>query len=119
MTNPDLNDLSLYYSDKFFIERTIEQIKKDLQLGEDELTLSEEDSYLFDQLVSKVQSVINYLLDKSFEQFLQCMYRIDINQKQLDNCIVNGNYDSKLIAETVVKRCLQKVVIKEWYKKNT
>ena len=118
MTKPELSDLSLYYSDEFFIQKTIDQIRKDLSLSDEELCIEKSDDALFYQLVTRVEKVINYLLDKSFEQFLQCMYRVDINQKQLENCKINGSYDSKLISETIVKRCLQKVVIKEWYKQN-
>jgi hypothetical protein len=118
MNKPEINNLATYYTDELIIKSTVQQLRKDLELGESELILDAQNSTLYDSLVEQVKVVMDDLLSQSFEQFSQCMYRIDISQNQLGTCILDGNYDTTLIAELVVKRCLQKVVIKEWYKKN-
>ena len=119
MKAPDFNNLSSYYSNENILRKTIIQLRKDLALSEEEFELTNTNQSLFEQLVNQVQRVIDDLLDSSFERFSQCMYRIDISEMQLEQCKTNNNYDSALISEMVIKRCLQKVVIKEWYKKNT
>jgi len=119
MEKPDISNISHYYTNEFIILNTVKQLQKDLGLAEDQLVLNSQDESLFHSLVKQVKIVIDDLLNRSFEQFSQCMYRIDISQKQLATCMQEGNYNSTLIAEMVVKRCLQKVVIKEWYKNRT
>lgn len=119
MNTPDLNNLSSYYANENFLNKTIIQLRKDLALGEEELKLEDSNLSFFEQLVNQVKRVVDDLLDSSFERFSQCMYRVDISQMQLERCKTGNNYDSKLISEMIIKRCLQKVVIKEWYKKNS
>ena len=116
MKQPDLSNLSLYYSDVFIIDKTVLQIRKDLGLEEKELIIEQSGKSLFENLTGQVKKVIDDLVSKSLEQFFQRMYRIDLSQSQLEQCKVNRQYDTKLVAEMIVKRCLQKVVIREWYK---
>ncbi|MBT8195227.1 MAG: hypothetical protein HKO56_09010 [Bacteroidia bacterium] len=119
MNKPDISNLSAYYTNELIIKSTVIQLRKDLELDESELSIDKLNGSLFETLVKQIKVVIDDLLSRSFEQFSQCMYRVDISQKQLEKCMHEGNYNSTLIAEMVVKRCLQKVVIKEWYKKHT
>lgn len=49
---------------------------------------------------------------------MQLLYRIDINEAQLKRHLNNHKDEShlKLIAELIIKRVLQKIVIKQYYK---
>lgn len=51
---------------------------------------------------------------------MQLLYRIDISEAQLKRHLLNHKTESHLtiIAELIIKRVLQKVVIKQYYKNN-
>lgn len=51
---------------------------------------------------------------------MQLLYRIDISEAQLKRYLLNHKTENHLtiIAELIIKRVLQKVVIKQYYKNN-
>jgi hypothetical protein len=57
---------------------------------------------------------------KSEVNLMQLLYRIDINEAQLKKHLneYNGEDQFNVIAELIIKRVLQKVVIRQYYKNN-
>ena len=51
---------------------------------------------------------------------MQLLYRIDISEAQLKRYLLENKSDNyfNVIAELIIKRVLQKVVIKQFYKNN-
>jgi hypothetical protein len=81
-----------------------------------ELEISE--NYTFDDLKQALFYRIKELLDKNVERLLSMLYRVDLNQKKLDEIFENGSKEdiAAKIAEAVIERQLQKIKTREFYK---
>lgn len=81
-----------------------------------EMTIS--DSYSLDDLKRALFNRISELLDKNVERLLSMLYRVDLNQKKLDEIFQNNSKEdiAEKIAEAVIKRQMQKIKTREFYK---
>jgi hypothetical protein len=63
---------------------------------------------------------IRELLDKNVERLLSMLYRVDLNQKKLDEIFEHGSKDeiALKISEAVIERQLQKIKTRQLYKNN-
>jgi hypothetical protein len=87
-----------------------------------DLNLEEENSVVFsnnlEELKSKLEKIIAYLLDNEFERLLNAMYRLDINEDKFKEALAfNGSQDiSSRITELIIEREIQKVKTRIRYK---
>jgi len=81
-----------------------------------ELTIA--DNYTLDDLKQALFYRIRELLDKNVERLLSILYRVDLNQKRLDEIFQNNSKEeiAEKIAEAVIERQLQKIKTREYYK---
>jgi hypothetical protein len=101
------------------LNETVEQIKKDL--GESGFTIhfSGNTHTAYIELIDQLQPIIENLLQKNYTHLMQVLYKIDIPEKLFKNVLTsNLSNTSHKIAELIIKRELQKVVIRNEYKKN-
>lgn len=67
-------------------------------------------------LFNQLKEVISILLQKSFDDFLNILYRIDINENQIKKVIDNMSEDvEEQISFIILKRVWQKVWFKKFY----
>lgn len=58
------------------------------------------------------------LLERNVERLLSILYRVDLNQKRLDEIFMNGTKEeiAEKIAEAVIERQIQKIETRKLYK---
>ncbi len=71
-------------------------------------------------ILEKIISELHRSEAKADAQLMNLLYRIDIGEAQLKKYLTSHPHENHLttIAELIIKRVLQKVVIKEYYKRN-
>lgn len=88
-----------------------------------DLNLEEENNAVFannlEELKSKLEKIIAYLLDNEFERLLNAMYRLDINEDKFKEAFAfSGSQGiSSRIAELIIEREIQKVETRNRYKR--
>lgn len=109
------NSNRIYFEDKDYLRKTLEQIQRDFNMSgvnfDDPITLPE----TYNELFSLVLDSIAVLLRNSDDQLKNLLYRIDISeisiQKRLMNTL-NSEIDT-VISNMVIERCLLKVLTRE------
>ena len=72
----------------------------------------------YEELFDQIEPHINQLIHSSQQKFMGILYRIDLSDEQIKNA-VNKNASepfSEIITDLIIKRELQKVVIRNHYK---
>jgi hypothetical protein len=97
--------------------QTLAQIEKDFESSGIRLTVSKQNTS-FEELVHTLSPEIKQLMDKNYQGFLNLLYRIDIPEVKLKKEIAlkKEMRMEEVVAELIIKRELQKVVIREFYK---
>lgn len=115
----NLTDLTEYTNHIDLLTLTVEQIKKDFDLYGMEIHFSGNENSAYEELTSQISPYIENLLNSNYEKFLSLLYRIDVPEKKLSQIIMHSN-DVKVleISDLIIKRELQKVVIRTYYKEN-
>lgn len=100
------------------IQSTIHQIKKDFQWYDEDLSIDEADQDIVGKLKLKLTVLVNRMLELDTYRFFQLMYTIDIPEEQVRNCLMNEANESGIeeLVELIIKRELQKVLIREHFK---
>jgi hypothetical protein len=102
-----------YFSDKSILRELILQIRKDFELSGIALKLLLSKQYSFNEL-SMILS--DGFMKMGATAMFQILYRVDVSEQQLQKGMPTPGIDTKLIAELVIKRELQKVVLRRFYR---
>lgn len=116
-----VKNLEAYNQRKEMIRLTIDQIRKDFQWYDEDLNIEQNESSIVDQLRQKVMTLVNRMLELDTYRFFQLMYVVDIPESEVKRCLLNKK-DVKGIEELVdliIKRELQKVLIREHFKQQS
>jgi hypothetical protein len=110
-------DLSQYMNRQDLLKETLAAINKDLLSAGEAAAVDEAEEVTYMELVEKLSPVIEVLFTSRITVFMNLMYRIDIPQEKLDE-IISGNSENIIvrITELIIKRELQKVVIRNFYR---
>jgi len=104
-----------YLSDKSIFRELILQIRKDFESSGIAVKLLLNKRYSFDELSTILEDVF---LKTGATAMFQLLYRVDVSEQQLQRGMPTPGIDTKLIAELVIKRELQKVVLRRLYSAN-
>ena len=110
-------NITPYFNKLEYITATAEQIKKDFDLFGIEIKFSGEEENAYNELLYQVSPHIAKLIESNYQKLLNLLYRIDVNESKI-SAIVNDTTVSSLseaIADLVIKRELQKIVIRRHY----
>lgn len=111
-----LSNLELHYKNEELVRKTAEQIQKDFLIIGEEITYSGNYITAYTELFSQLSSIVDYYVNKKFEQFLLLMYRIDINENVIKTLL---NDNTKNIVEEathlIIEREFKKVIIRKFY----
>ena len=110
-------EIEQYFNNSTLIDQTINQIKKDFIEFDFNIEITNKGENLFEELIAEISPVIDYLLEKQLEKLMSLIYRIDIDERKI-KLALNAEKPHVSISELVVKRELQKVVIRNYYKGN-
>jgi len=106
-----------YLQDAEILNQTGEQIKKDFAFFEIEILFESSYQNGYDKLYDQVFPQIKKLLSSNSQKIFSLLYRVDISEVQLKNESQKNleQTSEQLITHLIIKRCLQKVVLRKLY----
>ena len=116
MDVPDLQaspgNLSEYFTDKQILRLLVLQMNKDLASAGIPLKFLLTAKYGFDEMRMRLSRELEKL---SMQQVFNFLYRVDISEQQLRRGMPTPGLDLDLFSELIIKRELQKVVLRKLY----
>ena len=112
--------IQAYINNLALLEQTVEQIKKDFDFFGMEIKFSGNKYNAYEELFNQIQPHIERLMTKDYQRFMNVLYRIDVNEEQLKRKLSENASEStsEIISDFIIKRELQKVVIRNYYKQD-
>ncbi|MES2592967.1 MAG: hypothetical protein V4608_13880 [Bacteroidota bacterium] len=114
----NFTDLSQYINRLDLIKATADQIIKDFDMFGLEIKFSGNAYNAYEELFDQIEPHIDKLIHSNQQKFMSILYRIDLSDVQLQKA-VNENLTesfSAVVSDLIIKRELQKVVIRNHYK---
>jgi len=115
---PTLNELTPYCNRKDLLEKVVIQIQKDFNWFSFTIIFSEEtETSPYQQLYEQILPMVDEMLNDNYTKLLSLLYRIDIGEDFLNRRlkeIFNADTD-EVITDLIIKRELQKVIIRDMY----
>lgn len=106
-------DLQPYLTDIHILTLTAEQIKKDFAFFSLPITFSGNKETAYIELFDQIEPHLKHLMDTDYQKFLSLLYRVDIKEREIHR---STEYEtSKHLTDLVIKRCLQKVILRKLY----
>ena len=118
MNFPKLSELTPYYNRLDLLEKVVEQVKKDFNCFSYEITFTgNENSTPYQELYKQILPLIDELLNDDYPKLMAMLYRIDIDEEFLNRELkATAHADTdEVITDLILKRELQKVIIRETY----
>ena len=112
-----LSEVPDFLKQKELLQATIAQLQKDLAWQNLELPLSE--SSTVEGLKLKLSSLVSYLEQGQYQTLTNILYRVDMSEQQIKKAMENlvDEPSSDVLAQLILHRCLQKVIIKQHFSK--
>lgn len=97
------------------LPETLALVGKDLNLTEDELRKTHENT---EQFRIWLANQISYKMETDMEALLQAMYRLDISETKAMQALTNQTEQppALALADLVIEREIQKINTRRWYK---
>lgn len=111
----DLPELPQLIKDDKLLLEVIAQLEKDL--GESYPDLASIEYVEVDQLITQLADILYDIHARSSSRFHNLLYRIDVPENQVQNNITSSGFDWPELARLILKRELQKVVLKRYFGK--
>jgi hypothetical protein len=114
----NFTDLSKYFNQLDLIKDTANQIIKDFDMFGMEIKFSGNAYNAYEELFEQIEPQIKRLIDFNHSKFMGILYRIDLNDLHIQKAINENSSEpfSEIITDLIIKRELQKVVIRNHYK---
>lgn len=111
-----LNEIKLHYKNEELVKKTAEQIQKDFQIIGEEISYSGNYIRAYEELYNQLYTIVDYYVNKKFEQFLLLLYRIDIDENIIKN-LLHDNSKNFIEESTqlIIEREFKKVMIRQYY----
>jgi hypothetical protein len=115
----NFTDLSQYINRLDLIKDTADQIIKDFDMFGMEIKFSGNAFNAYEELFDQMEPHIKKLIDSNQQKFLGILYRIDLSDEQIKKAVHGNSTEpfSMIVTDLIIKRELQKVVIRNHYKK--
>lgn len=114
----DLSNLSQYFNKLDLIKDTAEQIIKDFDMFGLEIRFSGNAYNAYEELFEQIEPHIKKLIDSNPSKFMGILYRIDVSDERVKKAVKENASEpfSEIITDLIIRRELQKVVIRQHYK---
>ncbi len=111
-------DISPYLNRLEMLQQTADQLIKDFGMFGLEIKFSGNNYNAYEELFNQVEPHIDQMLTNNRQKFMAVLYRIDLSDTQIQQATKENPTDlySHLITDLILKRELQKVVIRNYYK---
>lgn len=115
----NFTDLTKYFNRLDLIKETANQIIKDFDMFGMEIKFSGNAYNAYEELFEQIEPHIKNLISTNHQKFLGFLYRIDLSDVQIKKAVNENSSESfsAIVTDLIIKRELQKVVIREHYKK--
>lgn len=115
---PKLSELQEYYNRQDLLEKVVEQIQKDFNWFSLKIKFSNNPELsAYQELYQEILPLIDEMLNDDYIKLMSMLYRIDIDEDFLNRKLKetpNADTD-EVITDLIIKRELQKVIIKQMY----
>jgi hypothetical protein len=120
MNYPKLSDLSAYYQRVDLLEKVVQQIKKDFNWFSFEIEFKGTADSPYQELYLQILPLVEELLNDDYPKLLAMLYRIDIDEDFLNRKLKETEQadTDEIITDLIIKRELQKVIIRETYSRS-
>jgi len=114
----DISNISQYFNKLELIKDTANQIIKDFDMFGLEIKFSGNAYNAYEELFEQIEPHIKKLIDTNHSKFMGILYRIDVSDEQIKKAVNENTSEpfSEIITDLIIKRELQKVVIRQHYK---
>ena len=115
---PSLSELTPYYNRRDLLEKVVEQVKKDFDWFSFEIKFTgKEDITPYQELYNQILPLIEGLLNDDYPKLMAMLYRIDIDDEFLNRQLKESSHadTDEVITDLILKRELQKVIIRQIY----
>ena len=114
----NFTDLTKYFNRLDLIKDTANQIIKDFDMFGMEIKFSGNAYNAYEELFEQIEPQIKNLIETNHQKFLGFLYRIDLSDVQIKKAVSENASESfaAIVTDLIIKRELQKVVIREHYK---
>ncbi len=117
MKLPSLSELSPYYNRTDLLEKVVDQIKKDFNWFSFEISFKGEKDSPYQELFLQILPLVDEMLNDDYPKLMAMLYRIDIEEDFLNRKLKESEQadTDEVITDLIIKRELQKVIIREAY----
>lgn len=114
----ELSNISKYINRLDLLQDTANQIIKDFEMFGMEIKFSGNQFNAYEELFNQIEPHIKKLIDTNHQKFMGILYRIDVSDVQIKKALEENSSEpfSEIITDLIMKRELQKVVIRAHYK---
>lgn len=115
---PKLNELQTYYNRTDLLEKVVAQIQKDFNwFNLEVLFTNNPDISAYQELFHQILPYVDELLNDDYPKLLAMLYRIDLDEDFLNRKLKEAEQvdTDEVITDLIIKRELQKVIIREIY----
>lgn len=117
----ELKNVSVYSKDLYWMLKAMVQLEKEFE-GEGWFFLKPSDPHqAFDELVVQLEPKLKELVNcRGLFYCKQLLYKIDVSESQLASAymVEEDAQFFRVLAKLILSRCLQKVLIKNYFKSN-
>ncbi|MEZ4901021.1 MAG: hypothetical protein R2822_04315 [Spirosomataceae bacterium] len=111
--------LAQYFQVPDLMRDLLHQLSKDFNTAQIPLSLISDRQYAFDELCETMEQAIEKHL-KVGGTLKNLLIRVDLTEKQIKKNLPKALYSNlRLLSELIIKRELQKVVIRHWYRQTS
>ena len=114
---PSLSELSPYYNRTDLLEKVVDQIKKDFNWFSFEIIFKGTEESPYQELYDQILPLVDELLNDDYPKLMAMLYRIDLEESFLNKKLKESEQadTDEVITDLIIKRELQKVIIREIY----
>lgn len=110
------SDIERYQRSIDLLQEVVAQLNKDFQLNGFDVEFSGKGESAYQELTDQLVPVIEYMLENQAERFWNLLYSIDLNESKVKEALFGEDTNSiQLLTDLILKRELQKVVIRHFY----
>lgn len=114
----DLNSVSEFFNRLDLIKDTANQIIKDFDMFGMEIKFSGNVYEAYEELFDQIEPHIRELIHSNQSKFMGILYRIDMSDVMVNKAVKENASESfsEIITDLIIRRELQKVVIRQHFK---
>jgi hypothetical protein len=110
------SDIERYERSFDLLQEVVTQLNRDFQLNGFEVEFSGRTESAYQELTRQLVPVIDYMLENQADRFWNLLYSIDLDETKVKDAIFGKDTNSiQLLTDLILKRELQKVVIRNFY----